>query len=162
MTKNEQFRRRNVIDQATGERTRRRGPSFGPNVSLTDSKPDWCNLEWGTLYNLARPVFDISSNFCTKEEDLKAVLHALLKFPLRSAGSVFANPRYTISAAVPSSSFIRAARFAQQDWLRQTRTVLGNTRRYMASLDPDIRQLCFTGVLVFKGRLVRNNAWPQQ
>jgi hypothetical protein len=85
---------------------------------------------------------------------------ALLRV-LGNPGCFYMNPRFLVSADLPTPEFFRAARRAQRQWCRTMSQSLGSSlrRRRAKELEPIERMLRHTGVLLINGVPICPKHW---
>lgn len=129
----------------------------GVQVSVRSCRPDANDLAWATLGWLG--------NQHPKVGDERATI-TLFKMCMRNQSpgvTLFANPLAKVIAARPSQEFLAEARRQQRRWIKQLGSWLfgsARVKRYYAAVDPIIRQLEFTGVLIVNGKHMRPDQWP--
>lgn len=78
-------------------------------------------------------------------------------------GTRFATPIGMVQTEQPTVAFQTAARQIQHTYWRQLKDILGSSsrvKRHFKSLNPLIRQLQFTGVMIINGKHVLPHRWP--
>lgn len=79
-------------------------------------------------------------------------------------GTRFVTPIGMVRAEQPTTDFLNAARRLQHAYWRQLKDILGSSsrvKRHFKNLNPLIRQLQFTGVMIINGKHVLPHRWPK-
>lgn len=127
-------------------------------VRVRSCRPDANDLAWTTLGWLG--------NHHPRVGDERATI-TLFKMCMRNQPprvTLFANPLASVTAVRPSPEFLAEARRQQRRWIKQLNTWLfgsARVKRHYAMVDPIIRQLEFTGVMIVNGKHIRPDQWPE-
>lgn len=127
-------------------------------VRVIQREVDWNTVAWSTLQQL----MEIGPS-PGADEEIVAWFRFCMREVAAQLGTQYVNPQFTIAASGPSPAFIRKARQAQQAWLKTLKTVLGTSgclKREMKKVQPEIRQLAYTGVMIIGGKHVHPQRWP--
>jgi hypothetical protein len=127
-------------------------------VRVIQQEVDWNSVAWSTLQQL----MDVGPSPGADEE-----IVAWFRFSMHEVaaqlGTQYVNPQFTVTADGLSLAFIRRARQAQRAWLKTLKTVLGKSgclKRELRKVQPEIRQLAFTGVMIVAGKHIHPQRWP--
>lgn len=132
-----------------------------PTLSFQPADPEFDNLAVQVLI-LLRPV----PQDCCDTPQIIELFKEVMRIPPGLLGTCYVNPLGRLDCEHESAlaQFLDAARRMQKNWLRQFNKFLQTStfvKRHYQQINPIIRQLELTGVLVIKGQHIFPNRWPK-